>query len=69
MNIVCYLINQSPVYALDCETIKKVWNGRNTSYSYLRMFDHNAFAHVPKEQKSKLDMKCIECILLGYSHD
>ena len=33
------------------------------------MFGCRAFAHVPDNERSKLDGKSKECIFLGYSHD
>lgn len=33
------------------------------------MFGCNTFIHLPKEQKTKLDSKAIECIFLGYGDD
>lgn len=34
-----------------------------------RVFGCRAFAHVPDNERSKLDGKSKECIFLGYSHD
>lgn len=69
MSTACYLINRSPTYALDCETPEMVWSGKDASYSHLKVFGCKAFVHVPKEQRSKLDMKSIECIFLYYGDD
>ncbi|KAK3005481.1 hypothetical protein RJ639_017255 [Escallonia herrerae] len=42
---------------------------QNVSYSYLKVFGYKAFAHVPKEQRLKLDDKAIPCIFIGYGDD
>jgi len=32
----------------------------------LRIFEGKAFAHIPKENRKKLDAKAINCIFIGY---
>ncbi|RDX67889.1 hypothetical protein CR513_53184, partial [Mucuna pruriens] len=39
----------------------------NNGGEYCGPFD--AFVHVPKDERSKLDMKTRQCIFIGYSHD
>jgi hypothetical protein len=34
--------------------------------SHLKLFCCDAFVHVPKEKRSKLDKKASKCILIGY---
>ena len=34
--------------------------------SHLRVFGCNAFVHVPKEKRTKLDNKSERCIFIGY---
>ena len=60
------MINRSPLAPLDFEIPEKVWTGGDISYSYLRVFGCKAFAHVPTEQRSKLDDKATPCIFVGY---
>ena len=62
----CYLINRSPSSPLDFEIPKKVWTSSDISYSYLRVFGCKAFAHIPKEQRSKLNDGATPCIFVGY---
>ena len=45
---------------------EKVWIGKDVSYSHLKVLGCKAFAHVPKEQRLKLDSKAIPCIFVGY---
>jgi hypothetical protein len=33
---------------------------------HLRFFGYDAFLHVPKEKRNKLDTKTINCIFIGY---
>ncbi|RDX68493.1 hypothetical protein CR513_52510, partial [Mucuna pruriens] len=38
-------------------------------YDHLQVFDCKAFVHVPKDERSNLDMKTRQCIFIGYGHD
>jgi transposase InsO family protein len=63
---VCYLINRSPSVPLDFDIPERVWTGEDASYAHLKVFGCKTFAHVPKEQRLKLDDKAIHCIFVGY---
>ena len=65
----CYLINRAPCVPLEFETPNGVWTGKDASYSHLRVFGCKAFAHVSKEQRSKLDDKALPCIFVGYGDE
>ena len=69
LNTACYLINWSPSHALESDVPQRVWSGKKVSYSHLRVFGCKAFAHVPKEQRVKLDARAVECIFLGYGDE
>jgi hypothetical protein len=47
-------------------TPHEVWFGKNPSFSHLIVFGYDAFAHVPKEKRNKLNNKAIKCIFLNY---
>ncbi|RDX67589.1 hypothetical protein CR513_53513, partial [Mucuna pruriens] len=47
----------------------KIWFGKDVKYDHLRVFGCKAFVHVPKDERSKLDMKTRQCIFIGYGHD
>jgi hypothetical protein len=61
-----YMANMSPSSVLVDMTPHKVWSGKNPSVSYIKLFVCDAFAHIPKEKRRKLDMKEIKCIFIGY---
>ena len=63
------VINLSPCTTLDGDVAEHVWSRKDVSYKHLRVFGCRAFAHVPDNERSKLDGKSKECIFLGYSHD
>jgi hypothetical protein len=62
----CYLVNRSPSSTLDDKTPHEVWTGKKPSLEHLRVFGCDAYVHVPKENRSKLDNKVEKCIFIGY---
>ena len=64
-----HVINLSPTIALDTDVPDNVWFGKNVSYDHLRVFGCKAFVHVPKDERSKLDVKTKQCIFIGYGQD
>jgi hypothetical protein len=62
----CYLVNRSPSSALDDTTPHEVWSGKKPSLQHLRVFGCDAYVHVPKKNRSKLDNKAEKCIFIGY---
>ena len=57
VGIACYLVSRSPSSVLDDKTPQEVWIGKEPSLTHLKVFGYNAYVHVPKENKSKLDKK------------
>ncbi|GJV06067.1 putative RNA-directed DNA polymerase [Tanacetum coccineum] len=43
--------------------------GKDVSYRHLRVFGCKAFVHIPKDERSKLDVKTKPCVFLGYGQD
>eukprot|EP00253_Pinus_taeda_P016346 PITA_16346 len=62
----CYLVNRSPSSALEDKTPQEVWTGKKPSLSHLSVFGCDAYVHVPKEKRTKLDSKSEKCIFIGY---
>ena len=62
----CYLVNRSPSSALEDKNPHEVWTGKKPSLSHLRVFGCDAYVHVPKEKRTKLDNKSERCIFIGY---
>jgi hypothetical protein len=60
----CYLVNRSPSSALDDKTPHEVWTEKKPSLQHLRVFGCEAYVHVPKENKSKLDKRMKSVYLL-----
>jgi hypothetical protein len=51
---------------MDEKTPQEVWTGKKPSLTHLKVFGYEAYVHVPKENKSKLDKKAEKCIFIGY---
>ncbi|RDX99373.1 hypothetical protein CR513_17579, partial [Mucuna pruriens] len=66
---VVHVINISPAIALNTEVPDNIWFDKDVKYDHLRVFGCKAFVHVPKDERSKLDMKTRQCIFIGYGHD
>jgi hypothetical protein len=62
----CYLVNKSPSSTLGDKTPQEVWTGKEPSLTHLKVFGCDAYVHVPKENRSKLDKKAEKCIFIGY---
>jgi hypothetical protein len=66
VGIACYLVKRSPSSTLDDKTPQEVWTRKKPSLTHLKVFGCDAYIHVPKENKSKLDKKVEKCIFIGY---
>eukprot|EP00253_Pinus_taeda_P024046 PITA_24046 len=65
----CYLVNRSPSSSLEDKTPQEVWTGKKPSLSHLRVFGCDAYVHVPREKRTKLDSKFEKCIFIGEVKD
>ena len=57
MNMMVYLINRGPSSALDGGIQEEAWTGKKVNYSFLKVFGCEAFVHVDKELRTKLEVK------------
>jgi hypothetical protein len=61
-----YLVNMFPSSVLFDMNPHEIWSGNKSSVAHLNLFGYDAFVHVPKEKRSKLDKKEVKCIFIGY---
>lgn len=61
-----YVKNRSPVAALSDMTPYEAFTGKKPSVKHFRVFGCACYAHIPKEERKKLDFKAKLCIFLGY---
>ena len=68
METTCYLVNQWPTSSLVDINPQEVWNSKSTSIKHLICFVYDAYVHVPREKRRKLDNKDDKCIFIGYKY-
>ena len=61
-----YLRNRSPTSAVDGRTPHQAWYDKIPGAEHLRVFGCAAYAHVPNDERGKLDSKTRRCVMLGY---
>jgi hypothetical protein len=66
VNMAMYIKNQCPTKAFDSKTPQEAWSGRKPNVFNLRIFGCKAFAHVLDEKRTKLEIKFMPCVFLGY---
>ena len=61
-----YLRNRSPTKVIAGMTPHEAWAKEKPQVGHLRVFGCDAYAHIPKDERQKLDPKMRKCIFLGY---
>ena len=62
-----YLANRSPTTVLEEDkTPFEKWFSRRPDLSTLRVFGCQAFSHIPKQKRKKMDDRAEECVMVGY---
>jgi hypothetical protein len=69
INTAVYLKNKSPTSCLDNVTPFEALYGSKPTVHNLKVFGCKAFAHIPKENRKKLDAKAIKCVFIGYCYE
>lgn len=67
LNTATYIKNRSATSTLNNMTPFEAFKGKKPSVAHFKPFGCNAYAHIPKENRRKLDEKSRKCIMLGYS--
>jgi hypothetical protein len=66
VDTVVYLINRGPSISLDGRIPEEEWTGKKVNYSFLKTFGCEAFVHIDKENRTKLEEKSKKCTFIGY---
>jgi hypothetical protein len=66
VDTVVYLINRGPSSSLDGRITEEEWTGKKVNYSFLKTFGCEAFVHIDKENRTKLESKSKKCTFIGY---
>ena len=62
-----YLLNRVTCKAVPSMTPYEAWYGKKPNVSHLHVFGCDAYAHIPKDERTKLDRKGVKCKFVGYS--
>ena len=62
-----HILNRAPTSAVPHKTPYEAYFGRTPSVAHLRIFGCDAYAHVPKKDRSKFDAKSRKLIHVGYN--
>jgi hypothetical protein len=52
---------------LDGGIPEEAWTGKKVNYSFLKTFNCEAFFHIDKENRTKLEEKFKKCTFIGYN--
>ncbi|KMQ85202.1 copia protein [Lasius niger] len=66
VNTAVYILNRTLSSQVDNITPFEMWTGKKPDLSNLRIFGSDAFVHVPKQLRGKLDSKAKKMMLVGY---
>jgi len=66
VDTVVYLINRGPSSSLDGGVPEEAWTGKKVNYYFLKPFGCEAFVHINKENRTKLEAKSKKCTFIGY---
>jgi hypothetical protein len=67
VDIVVYLKNRGPSISLDGGIPEEEWTGKKESYSFLNTFGCEAFVHIDKYNRTKLEARSKKCTFIGYN--
>ena len=66
VDTIVYLINKGSSSSLDGGIPEEAWIGKKVNYSFLKAFGCEAFVHINKENRTKLEAKAKKCNFIGY---
>ncbi|KAJ7978961.1 Retrovirus-related Pol polyprotein from transposon TNT 1-94 [Quillaja saponaria] len=61
-----YLSNRCPTKGVENQTPLEAWSGKKPNVSHLQIFGSIAYAHVPDQERSKLDDRSVKYVFIGY---
>ena len=63
---VIYLINKGPSSSFDGGILEEAWTRKKVNYSFLKTFNCEAFVHIDKQNRTKLEQKSKKSTLIRY---
>lgn len=62
-----HVLNRSPSRCVVDKTPEEIWSGKRPDVSHIRVFGCKAMMMIPKQKRTKLEPKSLECIMVGYA--
>lgn len=69
VNTAVFLLNRTATSQVPNATPYEIWHGIKPDLSHVRVFGSDAFTHIPKMHRRKLDPKAEKVILVEFSGD
>lgn len=66
VDTIVYLIKNGPSSSLDGGIPEEAWTGKKVNYSFLKTFGCEAYVHINKKNRKKLEAKSKKCTFIGY---
>ena len=66
INTIVYLINRGPFTPLGYGILEEACTSKKVSYSFLKTFGCEAFAHIDSKNRTKLEAKSKKCVFVEY---
>ena len=64
-----YLKNRCPTKAVQGKTPYEALHGEKPRVDHFGVFGCDAYAHIPSDERGKLDTKARKCVFIGYPKD
>ncbi|MCO5548921.1 hypothetical protein L7F22_002384 [Adiantum nelumboides] len=64
---VIYSMSKTPTTSVHDMTPEETFIGKKPDVSHFKVFGCIGYVHVPDEMRTKLDLKAIKCVFIGYS--
>lgn len=62
-----HVLNRSPSRCVVDKIPEEIWSGKRPDVSHIRVFGCKAMMMIPKQKRTKLEPKSLECIMVGYA--
>ena len=69
INCANYIVNRTPTKVLKNITLEEGWSSIRPDVSHFRVFESDAWAHIPNAKHKALEPKSEKCIFVGYYED
>ena len=66
INNIVYFIKRGHSTPLGYGMLEEAWTSKKASYSFLKTFSFEAFAHIDSKNRTKMEAKSKKCVFFGY---